>query len=462
MAIGLLLPHVSNQSSADLSENRFQLRWCCPKKPVPQALSTWAPTRLFAKCELPEHVTSVAETSASAARHSQTRSIVLLAAAGFAAQAQVRVTDSLLPQIAADFHTTIGIAAIVVTTYVITHGLIQFIAGPIADRFGKYRVVAIASTIASVLVALCGLSTSLPMLALTRLATGAVAGWVIPISMAYVGDVTPYDRRQPVLARYASGYILGQLFGQAAGGVLGDWLGWRNVFFVLAAMFALAAAGLIFELIADPGTRAPADPSTPPRGFAADYKSVLGNPFARIVIIVGFVEAALAWGAFAYIGADLHARFGLSFTLIGITVAFFGIGGLIYAGSVRRLVAWLGPVGLIIGGGFVLAAAYVVLAVAHVWQVAPIATTVIGLGFYMFHNTLQTNATQMTPEARGTAVAIFSAALYMGQTAGVAVGALLIDRLGASPLFVITAIGFPLLALWFARTLRRQNGLPTA
>jgi predicted MFS family arabinose efflux permease len=115
---------------------------------------------------------------------------------------------------------------------------------------------------------------------------------------------------------------------------------------------------------------------------------------------------------------------------------------------------------LTIAGGFVLAGAYLALAVAQVWQVAPIATTAIGLGFYMFHNTLQTNATQMTPEARGTAVAVFSAALYLGQTAGVAVGALLIDRLGAAPLFVITAIGFPLLAIWFARTLRRQAAEP--
>jgi YNFM family putative membrane transporter len=400
-------------------------------------------------------VTSLVETSAPAARQTPTRSIVLLAAAGFASQAQIRVTDSLLPQIAVDLHTTIGVAAIVVTTYAITHGLIQFVAGPMADRFGKFRLVAIASVLAAVFVALCGLSASLPQLALARFATGAVAGWVIPISMAYIGDVTPYERRQPVLARYASGYILGQLFGQAAGGVLGDWLGWRNVFFVLAGMFAVAAAGLVFELITDPQTRAPTNPSAP-RGIAADYKAVLSNPFARMILVVGFIEAALAWGAFAYIGADLHARFGLSFTLIGITVAFFGIGGLIYAGLVRRLVVWLGPVRLTIAGGFVLAAAYIALAAGQMWQVAPIATTAIGLGFYMFHNTLQTNATQMTPEARGTAVAVFSAALYLGQTAGVAVGALLIDRLGAAPLFIITAIGFPLLALWFARTLRRQ------
>jgi YNFM family putative membrane transporter len=404
-------------------------------------------------------VSSLAETSAFIARKTPTRSIVLLAAAGFASQAQVRVTDSLLPQIAADFSTTVGIAAIVVTTYVVTHGLIQFVAGPVADRFGKYRIVAIASTLAAVLVALCGMSASLTQLALARLATGAVAGWVIPISMAYIGDVTPFERRQPILARYASGYILGQLFGQAAGGILGDWLGWRSVFFVLAGMFALAAAGLVFELATDPRTRAAAEPSAPARGVAADYAAVLANPFARRILVVAFIEAALAWGAFAYIGAYLHARFGLSFTLVGITVAFFGVGGLVYAGLVRRLVVWLGPIRLTVCGGFVLAAAYVALAVSATWLAAPLATTAIGLGFYMFHNTLQTNATQMTPEARGTAVAIFSAALYIGQTAGVAVGALVIDRLGAAPLFVIAAIGLPLLALWFARTLHRREAL---
>ena len=387
------------------------------------------------------------------------RSIILLAAAGFASQAQVRVTDSLLPQIASDFQTTVGVAAMVLTAYALTHGSIQFVVGPMADRFGKYRTVAIASVLAAVLVSLCGAASSLPQLALARLATGAVAGWVIPVSMAYLGDVTPADRLQPILARYASGYILGQLFGQAMGGVLGDLFGWRNVFFALGGMFALAAAGLIFELIVNPKTRERGREASDRRGFVADYAAVLSNPFARIILIMAFIEAALAWGAFAYIGADLHQRFGLSLTLIGLTVACFGVGGLIYAGLVRQLVYRLGQTGLPVIGGFLITAAYVMLTWQRAWWPAPVAVTAIGLGFYMFHNTLQTKATQMTPEARGTAVAIFSSALYFGQTAGVAAGALVIDRLGAAPLFLGTAVAFPALALWFARELRRRQPL---
>ena len=385
-----------------------------------------------------------------------TRSIILLAVAGFASQAMVRVTDSLLPQIAADFGTTVGEASIVVAAYALSHGSIQLIIGPVGDRFGKYRTVAVMCALATVLVALCGTVQSLSALAVARFASGAAAGWIIPISMAYIGDVTPYDRRQPILARYLSGQIFGQLFGPAAGGVLGDLFGWRNVFFVLAAMFALATAGLVVELLTNPRTRAAGHPEAA-RGFVADYAAVLSNPWARFVILAVFIEASIGWGAFAYVGADLHLRFGLSFAAIGLIVGTFGVGGLIYAASVQQLVNRFGQPGLALFGGVLLGLAYLVLAVGAAWWLAPIAVTAIGLGFYALHNTLQTNATQMTPEARGTAVAIFSSAIYLGQMLGVAAGAFVFDRFTAAPLFAATAVALPALAWWFAGKLRRRT-----
>lgn len=365
--------------------------------------------------------------------------------------------DSLLPQIAADFRSTIGAAAIVVTSYAVAHGSIQLVIGPIGDKVGKYRTVAIMCAVGTVLVALCGLTASLQQLAIARLATGAAAGWVIPISMAYVGDVTPYERRQPILGRYLTGQILGQLSGQALGGVLGDLLGWRKVFFVLSAVFALATIGLVFELIANPRTREPGHPNETTRGFIADYAAVLTTPFARIVILAAFIENVFLWGAFAYIGAHLRLHFDLSYTLIGLSVGCFGLGGLIYAGLVKQFVLRLGQVRLATAGGFVIAAGYAALAAAGAWWWAPLATTAIGLGFYMLHNTLQTNATQMTPQARGTAVAIFSSAIFIGQTVGVFAGSLLIDRLGAAPLFVGSALVLPALSVWFAQALRRHQ-----
>ena len=80
----------------------------------------------------------------------------------------------------------------------------------------------------------------------------------------------------------------------------------------------------------------------------------------------------------------------------------------------------------------------------------------VGLGFFMLHNTLQTEATQMSPEARGTSVALFASMYFIGQTVGVALAAPVMDRFGGRPLFVISAAVLPALALWFTRRLKRK------
>jgi YNFM family putative membrane transporter len=393
----------------------------------------------------------------SKTRGSATSAITFLAVAGFAAQAMVRVTDSLLPQIAADLNVSVGAASIVVTVYLLAHGSVQLVMGPIADRVGKYFCMALAAATAAVMVALCGLAVSLPVLVAARLGSGLATGWIIPLALAFVGDVIPYERRQQVIGRFLSGQILGQLFGQAAGGVLGDYFGWRNVFFMLAALLATATLGLFHELWRNPITRASAAPPRQKRGFIADYGIVLRSPWARAMIVMAFIEFGLMFGAFTYVGADLHLRFGLNFTLVGLCVGAFAIGGLIYSVTVPMLVGRFGQSGLAACGGILLAAAFVTLAFEPTAFIAPFAITAIGLGFYMLHNTMQTNATQMAPEARGTAVSMFSASLYLGQTAAVAVAGVAFDRFTAVPVFLVAAAGLLVLGFWFSRQLKARE-----
>jgi len=381
--------------------------------------------------------------------------IAALGLASFASQALVRTADTLLPQIATDFAVSVGVASIVITAYALTHGLMQFITGPIADRFGKYRTVAIACAISAGTVALCGIAGSLDSLTAARFASGITVAWILPISLAYIGDVVPYEQRQQLLGRFLSAQVLGQLFGQAAGGIVGDYFGWRTMFFLLAAMLALAAAALAYELATNVITRAGRN-SPAGRGAMASYKIVLSNPWARVMLLVAGLEGALLQGVFPYVSADLHLRFGLSFTAIGIIIGMFGIAGLAYAAAVKPLMQRLGQTGLANAGGVLMGLAFLMLAVQPVWQFAPLAVLGIGLGFFMLHNTLQTEATQMTPEARGTSVALFASMYFIGQTAGVALAAPVMDNAGARPLFVFAAVGLPALAFWFTHRLKRR------
>jgi predicted MFS family arabinose efflux permease len=63
----------------------------------------------------------------------------------------------------------------------------------------------------------------------------------------------------------------------------------------------------------------------------------------------------------------------------------------------------------------------------------------------------------MAPQARGTALAIFSSMLYMGITTGVAIAGPIVDRYSAVPVFLASAIGFPLLSAIFAYGLVRKR-----
>src|SRR5260221_3005527 len=64
-----------------------------------------------------------------------------------------------------------------------------------------------------------------------------MAAAIIPLSMAWIGDVVPYEQRQPVLARFLIGQIVGVAIGQLLGGLAADFLGCRVPFYLLAAGF---------------------------------------------------------------------------------------------------------------------------------------------------------------------------------------------------------------------------------
>jgi MFS transporter, YNFM family, putative membrane transport protein len=385
-----------------------------------------------------------------------TRAIALMAFAAFASGFSMRVSDPLLPQIALDFGASLGAASAIVAAYAVPYGLTQAFAGLLGDRFGKCQVAAGACALSCLLVLLCAVSQSLPQLTAARFTCAPAAATIVPIGMAYVGDVVPYERRQPVLARYLAGQMMGMISGQITGGVIGDHFGWRAVFYVLAIVFACAGLALASQFGRNPWVKPLRRLPEHKPGLISDYRKLAASSWARFIVIAVFFEGLIFFGAFTYVAADLHARFDLSFSLIGLVVAGFGAGSLLYAATVRVLVVLLRENGLVIGGGIVVMLGYLLLAGEPFWESAPLAAAALGFGYYMLHNTLQTNATQMLPEARGTAVAGFSSALFLGQSAGVALAAPIVDRDGAPFVFVVAAVLWPILALWIVRRLEHR------
>jgi predicted MFS family arabinose efflux permease len=136
-------------------------------------------------------------------------------------------------------------------------------------------------------------------------------------------------------------------------------------------------------------------------------------------------------------------------------LAAFAAGGLLYASVAGRVVPRLGQRGLVLGGGAFISLAFLGLVMLPAAGWALPCMIALGLGVYMFHNTLQVHATQMAPEARGGALALFACSLFTGQSAGVWLASLAVDAAGARPVFAVAAVGLFALALDFRRRLAK-------
>ena len=380
-------------------------------------------------------------------------SIASLALAAFCSGMSLRVNDALLPRLAAEFAVSLAEAAQVIGFFAVAYGAAQLFFGPLGDRFGKYRVVAWACLACALASALCGLASGFTLLRLARVAAGICAAAIIPLSMAWIGDVIAYEQRQPVLARFLIGQILGLSAGVWLGGFAADHLSWRAPYWLLALLFSgVGAVLLALQRRLPEAARAMRHGSGSPLArIVSDFAHVLGIAWARRVLACVFLEGLLLYGPFAFIASHLHGRFGVSLSTAGSLVMLFGFGGFVYALASHRLVSLLGEIGLIRWGGAVLAGSLLLIAFAPAWGWAIPGCLGAGLGFYMLHNTLQVNATQMAPERRGPAVSAFAACFFLGQSAGVSLAGALVERAGTAPAIGLGAAGLVGVALAFGR-----------
>ena len=400
---------------------------------------------------------STSGSSGQAAQHR--RAVMLLSFAAFASAASARLCDPMLPTLVQVFQVTPEQASQVVSSFSVAYGVLQVFFGPLGDRLGKYRLIAL-TTLACMLGSVGAmLAHSLGMLVLFRLLTGATAAGIIPLSMAWIGDTIPYAERQATLARFLAGQIVGVIGGQFIGGLFTDTLGFRWAFGLMAMVYLAVGVMVWMESRANVLTR-----HTPPMhlggagGVLAQARSVLGVGWAKVVLATVSVEGMVVFGPLAFVPSYLHQRFGLSLAASGGLMAAFGVGGFSYILFARQFVATFGEVGLARLGGLLMGIAWCLLAWGATWFWAVPGCFLVGLGYYMLHNTLQTNATQMAPQVRGTAVSLFASAFFLGQSLGVMLSAWLLAQASPRVLFMTATLLLPLIGMAFSRALKLRHG----
>ena len=378
----------------------------------------------------------------------------VLATAAFLSGANLRVFDSLLPNIAAEYNVSHAGAAIVVAAFTLSYGLFQIFYGPIGDRYGRLRTVSIATGIVSIGSIGSAFTQDLDWLTALRFLTGIGAAGIIPVSLAWIGDETNYEDRQVSLGNFISFILLGQIFGPSLGGALAELSSWRTIFYFFSIAFFMMSVILITvdlhyrrSLHVKASTSSKVNP-------VQTYMSIIKNPWCRSILIAVHLEGAFFYGSFAFVGAWIQTELNLSYMTIGFLLSGFGLGGVFYTISIRKLQRILDEVGFVATGTSILFIFFIGLPMIRSLAFIGLWCVLGGVGFYMLHNTLQTKATEMYPKARGTAISVFAMSLFSGQAIGTIIFGILSTAFGYELSFVVVAFCVLILGAFFMKKLR--------
>jgi predicted MFS family arabinose efflux permease len=272
----------------------------------------------------------------------------------------------------------------------------------------------------------------------------------VPLSIALIGDRVPMAQRQVALSRYLVAVIVGQLAGSSLAGLLAEWIGWRGVFGLSTIMMACALTATVIGFRgALPGGK------FDPRAAILRYRDILSNPRALFLFGSVFVESTAIFSVFPYIAPLLEERGGGGAKEAGFAIGGFAIGGLIYSILVSWMLRRLGISRILIGGGFFAAIALLILGSAGDWKLDFAALLIMGLGFYMMHNTFQVQVTEVAPGARASAVALHAFSFFCGQALGVVLMGFGLTHIGLTATTMIAAAVILVVGLNASFVLRR-------
>ena len=227
----------------------------------------------------------------------------------------------------------------------------------LADRYSRRTIIAVSLALWSAMTAASGLARTATQLAITRVGVGiGEAGGSAP-AHSMISDYFPLERRAFAFGIFQQGVYIGQMLGLAVGGILVEWIGWRETFFAVG-LPGLGVAVILHWTVKDP-KRGSFDPkpvvaqSEPAAGIREVFRTLWRRPSFRALMVGGGI-ASFAGTGFGFwlpvLFERVHDMSRMEVGLIfGPVMAVSGSAGAIMAGLItdrlgkrdQRFLMWI-------------------------------------------------------------------------------------------------------------------------
>lgn len=287
------------------------------------------------------------------------------------------------------YATRYGATASMVGMLVAAFSVAQLVSAPgwgrMSDRWGRRPAILAGLVIAAAAYVVFAFARSVPLLLLSRLVQG-LGGGTIGVVQAYVADASPPDKRTRALGWLTAVTSLGWLSGSALGSLLIS-LGGERAPGLFTAALSLAVAAFSWRFLAESrlvrqsgATRAVPER---PRTGAEAIRHVLSRwrePAPRLIWTYSIGIGAF-YGTAAVMPLLVQERLGIDEHSIGYVVMYFaGMGVVVRAGILGKMVDWLGEIRLARLGTVLLGAGLVVAAVGRGYPALFTSFTLMPLG----------------------------------------------------------------------------------
>ena len=350
-------------------------------------------------------------TSENLARHRE-RVLQLLAATTFLIFFQAYMVAPMIPRLSVVFGVSPQTVGLIVPAYLIPYGVSTLFYGLLSDWIGRRRIMVASLLVFALLTALTATAYSATQLLVWRLATGLGASGVVPLALALIGVLFPYERRGRPLGWLFGAMAGGMAFGSTFGVMLEPLIGWRGIFLAVGGL-GFAALLLLMPfggLLGDAGPHRAVHLTEVFRG----YEGLLQSHKGRWTYTYVLVNAIFHSGVFTWLGFYFERRYGLGEVGIGLALLGYGVPGFLLGPVIGRAAdrwgrKWLIPIGVAIAA---LSAGVLILQSPLILAAA--AVTTLSLGYDMTQPLLAGIVTSLDPQRGGQAMGLNVFTLFTG------------------------------------------------
>lgn len=343
--------------------------------------------------------------------------IIALAAGGFGIGTTEFVTMGLLPDIAGAFSITEPTAGHAVSAYAL--GVVvgaPIIAAVCASMPRKRLLIGLMTAFAAANVATVLAPNEGAMIA-ARFVTGLPHGAYFGVASLAAASLAPAGRRGKAVAAMMLGLSAANVVGVPAATWLGQHVGWRSAFLVVAVIGVFTVVGLL-RFVPPLTDFVPTNPVT--------ELGALRRPQVLLTVAVGAVGFGGMFAVYTYVNTTLTDVAGLSQSLVPVVLMLYGVGmvlgnlvgGVLADRGVDRAIYLELGVTVVVMAGFVFAAQHPIT--------AAIGVLLVGASGAALAPALQTRLMDVAADAQTLAASLNHAALNIANAAGAWLGGLVI------------------------------------